>query len=319
MTASATTPSQPVVTSVATGLPARLRRVELVVARRVVGRREGDHSSALLGRGVELGEARPYVAGDDVRRLDWSLLARTGEPHVRDAIAERDLDVAILLDRSASLDFGTVGWRKADLGLAVATAVATLAVRQRDRVGLMTISGSDIRTTPIRGGRGHLVAAIGQAARTPVGGAVDLADAMDRFGRTMRRRGLAVLVSDFLGPTEPWAGALGRLTRRHDVLAVEVVDPREIALPDVGLLTVEDPETGQQRTIDTSDERFRSRLVAAASGRRAETAAAIGRTGATHLRVRTDRDWIGPLVGALLARRRRPAANSDPTHGTSHR
>jgi uncharacterized protein (DUF58 family) len=161
--------------------------------------------------------------------------------------------------------------------------------------------------TPIRGGRGHLVAAIGDAARTPVAGAVDLGRAIDRFSRTMRRRGLAVVVSDFLGPTVEWSEALRRLAQRHDVLALEVIDPREIALPDVGILTVEDPETGRQRTIDTSDLRFRVRLVEVAARRRATTAAAISRAGASHLVLRTDRDWVGPLVGALLARRHRPA------------
>ncbi len=101
-------------------LPARLRRIELAVGHKVVGRRDGRHASVVLGHGVEAGEARPYEPGDDVRRMDWSILARTGEPHVRDAIQERDLDVAVLVDRSGSLDFGTVGWRKADLAVNVA-------------------------------------------------------------------------------------------------------------------------------------------------------------------------------------------------------
>ena len=114
-------------------LPARLRRVELAVSRRVFGRRDGRHPSLLLGHGVEPGDARPYEPGDDVRRMDWSILARTGEPHVRDAIQERDLDVAVLVDRSASLDFGTAGWRKADLAASVAGALSGLAVLGGDR------------------------------------------------------------------------------------------------------------------------------------------------------------------------------------------
>jgi uncharacterized protein (DUF58 family) len=177
-------------------------------------------------------------------------------------------------------------------------------------------AGSESAVVPIRGGRGHLIAALGQAARTPVAGAIDLGDAIDRFGRTMRRRGLAVVVSDFLGSTDAWSAALARLGRRHDVIAIEVLDPREIALPDVGLLTVEDPETGRQRTIDTSDERFRIRLVETAAHRREVVASAISRAGATHLRVRTDRDWIGPLVGVLLARRRRPATTDARSSAT---
>jgi uncharacterized protein (DUF58 family) len=286
------------------GLPARLRRVELAVGRKIVGRRDGRHASLVLGHGVEPGEARPYEPGDDVRRMDWSILARTGEPYVRDAIAERDLDVAVLVDRSGSLDFGTVGWRKGDLALAVASAVAGLAVGGGDRVGAVIATAGGPRSVPIRGGRRHVVSLVGTALRSPIGGQVDLGKAIDSLGRVLRRRGLAVVVSDFLGPSGEWVPALARLARKSEVIAVEVVDPRELRLPDVGLLVVEDPETGRQRTIDTSDERFRYRLAEAADRRRGETAAAIRRTGATHLRLRTDVDWTGPLAACLDRRRR---------------
>jgi uncharacterized protein (DUF58 family) len=286
------------------GLPARLRRVELAVGRRIVGRRDGRHASLVLGHGVEPGEARPYEPGDDVRRMDWSILARTGEPYVRDAVAERDLDVAVLVDRSGSLDFGTASWRKADLAVAVAAAVAGLAVAGGDRVGAVVAGANGTRVVPVRGGRAHVVGLIGSATRAPLGGAVELDIAIDALSRVLRRRGLAVVVSDFLGPTDRWPGAIARLARRNDVIAVEVVDPRELRLPDVGLLTVEDPETGRQRTIDTADERFRIALATAADRRRAETASAIRRAGATHLRLRTDGDWVAPLAMCLDRRRR---------------
>ena len=155
-------------------LPARLRRIELAVSHRVFGRRDGRHPSLVLGHGVELGEARPYEPGDDVRRMDWSILARTGEPHVRDAIVERDLDVAVLLDRSGSLDFGTVGWRKADLAVNVAAAVSQLAVLGGDRIGAVIASADGPRIVPVRGGRRHLTALLGSVARSPLGGQVDL-------------------------------------------------------------------------------------------------------------------------------------------------
>ena len=248
---------------------------------------------------------RPYEPGDDVRRMDWSLLARTGEPHVRDAIAERDLDVSVLIDRSGSLDFGTAEWRKSDLSVAVAMAIAGLAVSGGDRIGTVIAGRDGLQVIPIRGGRRHLVGLAGAIARSPLGGQVELGSAIDGLATTMRRRGLAVVISDFLGPTEVWSRSLGRLGRRHDVLAVEVVDPRELALPDVGLLTVEDPETGRQRTIDTADPRFRARLVAEADRRRGGTLAAIRSAGATHVRVRTDKDWTAALVAALAERRRR--------------
>ena len=304
---------------VAFDLPARLRRIELAVGHKVVGRRGGRHPSLVLGHGVEPGDARPYEPGDDVRRMDWSILARTGEPHVRDAIQERDLDVAVLVDRSGSLDFGTVGWRKADLAVNAASAVASLAVAGGDRIGAVIATAGGPRIVPIRGGRRHLVGLAGSLARSPLGGQVDLARAIDALHRVLRRGGLAIVVSDFIAPPETWSPALVRLGGRCEVIAVEVVDPRELRLPDVGLLVIEDPETGRQRTIDTSDERFRARLAASADQRRAARMKAIQRTGATHLRLRTDAEWTGPLAACLDQRRRARALGrhvaSHPTAG----
>ncbi len=296
-------------------LPARLRRIELAVGRKVVGRRDGRHASVVLGHGVESGEARPYEPGDDVRRMDWAILARTGEPHVRDAIQERDLDVAVLIDRSGSLDFGTVGWRKADLALNVASAVSGLAVQGGDRIGAVVATAGGPRIVPIRGGRRHLTGLVGSIARSPLGGEVDLGRAIDGLGRLMRRGGLAIVISDFIAAPETWSPALARLGRRSEIIAIEVLDPREIRLPDVGLLVVEDPETGRQRTIDTSDERFRERLVDLAERRRATRSTAIRRAGATHLRLRTDQEWTGPLAACLDGRRR---TRSIGRHVASH-
>lgn len=296
-------------------LPARLRRIELAIGHKVIGRRGGRHPSLVLGHGVEPGEARPYEPGDDVRRMDWSILARVGEPYVRDAIQERDLDVAILIDRSGSLDFGTVGWRKADLAVNVASAVAALAVAGGDRIGAVIATVDGPRIVPIRGGRRHLAALAGSIARSPLGGEVELGHAIDALCSVLRRGGLAVVISDFIARTETWSPALGRLGRRSDVIAVEVVDPRELRLPDVGLLVIEDPETGGQRTIDTSDDRFRLRLTEAANDRRAARATAIRRTGATHLRLRTDQEWTGPLAACLDGRRR---ARVVGRHSVSH-
>ena len=282
----------------------RLRQTRLAVARRVLGRRGGDHASVLLGRGVEPGDARSYVPGDDVRRMDWTVLARTGEPHVRDATAERDLDVVILLDRSASLDFGTSRWRKADLAIAVVAAFAELAVGTRDRVGALVDGADGPVLIPVRGGRTHAAALVGLAARTAVGGQSDLSTGLRRLDLAFRRRGLAVVVSDLLGPPEAWTDELRRLGQRHDLLVVEVVDPRELRLPDVGEVVLEDPETGAQRTIDTGDIRLRAAFAGAADRRRAAVAAAVRSAGGTHLRLRTDHDWIGPLVACLETRRR---------------
>ena len=296
-------------------LPARLRRIELAMSRKVVGRRDGRHPSLVLGHGVEPGEARPYEPGDDVRRMDWSILARTGEPHVRDSIQERDLDVAVLVDRSGSLDFGTAGWRKADLAVSVASAVAALAVLGGDRIGAVAATARGPRIVPVRGGRRHLVGLVGSVEQSPLGGQVDLGHAIDDLRHVLRRGGLAVVISDFIAAADRWSGALARLGRRSEVVAVEVLDPRELRLPDVGLLEIEDPETGRQRTIDTSDERFRVRLAEAADRRGAERSSAVRRAGATHLRLRTDQEWTGPLAACLYRHRR---ARTLGRHTASH-
>lgn len=148
-----------------------------------------------------------------------------------------------------------------------------------------------------------------------------MARAIDTLRRVLRRGGLAIVVSDFIAPTETWIPALARLGRRCEVIAVEVVDPRELRLPDVGLLVIEDPETGRQRTIDTSDDRFRARLAATADERRAARTKAIQRTGASHLRLRTDTEWTGPLAACLDQRRRARALGrhvaSHPTAGAA--
>jgi uncharacterized protein (DUF58 family) len=285
-------------------LPARLRRLELAVSRKVFGRRDGRHPSLVLGHGVEPGDARPYEPGDDVRRMDWSILARTGDPYVRDAVQERDLDVAVLVDRSGSLDFGTASWRKADLALNVASAVSGLAVLGGDRIGAVMATAAGPRIVPIRGGRRHQAGLVGSIARSPLGGEVDLGRAIDALRGVLRRGGLAIVVSDFIDPIDTWAAALARLGRRSEVIAVEVLDPREVRLPDVGLLVIEDPETGRQRTIDTGDVRFRGRLAEVADRRLAARSSAIRRTGATHVRLRTDADWTGPLAACLHRHRR---------------
>jgi uncharacterized protein (DUF58 family) len=287
--------------------PALLRRVELAVSRRIHGLREGDHLALFAGRGVEAGDARTYAPGDDVRRIDWAVTARTGVPYVRDAVAERELDVTILLDLSGSLDFGTAGWRKADLALAVLGAFGSLATQGHDRLGAILLARDGPTPVPIRAGRAHLAALMAKAEAAPLGGSVDLAAGIDRLGLLARRRGLTVIVSDFRGPVT-WQRALAHLAQRHDAVAVELVDPGEVRLADIGFVTVADAETGRRRTVDTSRPEIRAAFAAAAERDRAAVAEAIAASGATQLRLWTDRDWVGPLVRFLEQRRRARAS-----------
>jgi uncharacterized protein (DUF58 family) len=288
-----------------------LRRLELAVTRRLDGLLQGDYRGLIPGHGSEPGEARPYVPGDDVRRIDWNVTARFRTPHVRETIADRELEAWVVCDLSASLDFGTANCEKRDLAIAAAAAVGFLTARSGNRFGAVIASADGLRVVPARSGRTHLLGLLHRVIETPrrdEGGAVDLAAAIDRAGAIAGRRGLAVVVSDFISEDvrEPtWARALGRLATRHDVLAVEVVDPRELELPSVGVLTLVDPETGRVRDVQTSSVRLRARYAAAAAEQRQATARAIRGAGGDHLVLRTDRDWLFDLVRFVALRRRR--------------
>jgi uncharacterized protein (DUF58 family) len=283
--------------------PDLLRRAELAITRRVHGLREGDHLALLTGHGIEAAEARLYDPGDDVRRIDWTVTARTGTPYVRDATAERELDVMALVDLSGSLDFGTAGRRKADLGLDVLAGLGTLATRGHDRLGAVLLTAAGPVLVPARSGRTNLASLLQQAAAAGSGGTTDLAMGVERLALLARRRGLAIIISDFLGPAT-WERAVARLARRHDTLAIELVDPREVRLPDVGFLTLVDAETGRRRTVDSGRPEVRAAYAAQAAARAEAVATGLGRAGAGHLRLSTDRDWVGPLVRFLEQRRR---------------
>jgi uncharacterized protein (DUF58 family) len=278
--------------------------LELTVFRRLDGLLQGDHIGLLPGHGSETGEARLYEPGDDTRRMDWALTARTTSPHVRDTTADHELELWLVVDDSASLAFGTARCEKHDVAWAAAGAFALLASRGGNRVGALTTTG-ERSGFPARSGRQHVGAILATLRRPPVdGAAADLGATLTTLRRHARRRGLAVIVSDFLVP-DGWDNPLRALAARHDVVAVEVVDPRELELPDVGPLTVADPESGRRRVVDTGDAQLRKRYREAAAAQRAEVARRITGSGAHHLVLRTDRDWVVDLVRFVAQRRRR--------------
>jgi uncharacterized protein (DUF58 family) len=291
-----------------------LRRLELTVTRRLDGLLQGDHRGLVPGHGTELGEAREYQHGDDVRRIDWNVTARMQTTHVRETIADRELELWMLIDQSASLDFGTAAHEKRDLALEAAGAVGFLTARSGNRLGALLLRpGGAPVVVPARGGRTHLQALLSRvmdAPRADGAGSTDLGAGMHRLASGMRRRGLAVVISDFIdgesltGPFA-WEHPLRRLSVRHDVLAVEVIDPRELDLPAVGVLQVVDTETGALREVQTADPRLRARYASAAAAQRAAIATAIQNSGADHLVLRTDRDWMLDLVRFVMLRRKR--------------
>lgn len=282
-----------------------LTRLQLQVTRRLDGLLHGDYLGLLPGPGSEPGDSREYRAGDDVRRMDWPVTARTNVAHVRQTEADRELSTWLAVDLSASMDFGTAECLKRDLALAAAAAVTHLTVRGGNRVGAVVAAGpGPPRRLPARPGRRAaqgLLRAVAGTAATP--GPLHLGALVESLNRPPRRRGLAVVISDFLAPPEQWARPLRTLAARHEVLAVEVVDPRELALPDVGVLELTDPETGDLLEVQTGDRRLRERYAQAALDQRLTIEATLRRARAAQLRLRTDSDWLTDIVRFVAARR----------------
>jgi uncharacterized protein (DUF58 family) len=284
-----------------------LRRLELSVTRRLDGMLQGDYRGLVPGHGSELGETREYQPGDDVRRIDWNVTARMQETHVRETIADRELETWVCADLSASLGFGTAECEKRDLALAAIAAVGFLTQRTGNRTGALLLDAHNTTTIPARGGRSNMQAMLHRVAvtaRKADRGNTDLGQALRRMNTIMRRRGLAVIVSDFLGDGS-WEKPLRALGARHETLCIEIVDPRELELPNVGLVYLEDPASGQTLEVQTADPKTRARFAAAAAEQRAEIGRGIRRAGADHLVMRTDEDWLLDLVRFVTWRRER--------------
>jgi uncharacterized protein (DUF58 family) len=283
-----------------------LRQLEMTITRKLDGLVLGDHEGLVPGAGSDSGDGRRYEPGDDVRRIDWNLTARTGEVQVRTTIAERELETWFVVDGSASLDYGTAHHEKRDLALAVVAAFTFLTGRAGNRIGAIVYDAEHTRVIPPVGGRDamlSLLAALHRRPRSP-GGSASLGTALRRVRRLARRRGLVVVFSDLLDDGE-WATELRALAARHDVVVAHLADPREDDLPPVGLLTLVDPETGQRVETQTSSRRFRERYAAASRDRRDTATARVRSARAGLLAVSTDRDWLPDVVRFAAKQRRR--------------
>ena len=278
-----------------------LRALDVSIGKRMEGLLAGDFRSTLLGTGSELAMVRPYAPGDDVRRIDWNVTARTNEPHVRVDLAERVLVTLLVLDTTPSMQFGTADRRKADVAEGVAIAIGHLATRRGNRLGIVTYGDESTYAIPPRQGRVALLGllkAVREEQGGPGAGAASLGQALARTGALARQKSLVVVVSDFRGPRD-WRRPLLELAGHHDVVAVEVRDPREQELSNVGLLWLVDPETGRQLRVDTRSRKLRERFAAAAAGERAEVAQAFSSAGVRHVVLSTSGDWLRPLVTFL--------------------
>jgi uncharacterized protein (DUF58 family) len=281
-----------------------LRALELSIGRRVDGLLAGEHRSHLLGRGSELAQVRPYVPGDDVRLIDWNVTARTQETHVRVQLAERVLVTWVVLDRTLSMGFGTADRRKADVALGVGLALGHAASLRGNRVGFISFGSGAPSPLPPRQGRAGLVGLLLALGDEDTGGGVapELAPALTLVGAVARQRSLVAVVSDFRGPRD-WKQQLVDLHARHDVLAVEIRDPREEQLVDVGEVWFADPETGAQLRVDTGDAGLRARFAEAAARERRGVADDLAAAHASHVVLSTGGDWLRTLASHLGRRR----------------
>ncbi len=287
-----------------------LRRLEWRVIRRLEGRLQGAYRTAFRGTGIDFDSVREYAPEDDVRHIDWNVTARLDEPYVRQYTEDRDITAWLVLDQSASMRFGGTAHGKDSVLTDLAVCLARLFTQGGNRVGAVLYDNALQRVIPPRTGRTHVLHLTDEvtrpAAGRPDGGTTDL-DAMLRLAAsTARRRSLVFVISDFIGDAD-WEPALTRLAQRHEVVAIRVVHPMELDLPDLGLVLVEDAETGEQVLADTSDPLFRRRLRAEVDAREEAVTASMGRAGVTAHRISTDDDLAEALVDMVRRSKRRRA------------
>jgi uncharacterized protein (DUF58 family) len=284
-----------------------LRRLEWTVIRRLDGVLHGDYRTLFRGYGLDLADLREYVYGDDVRHIDWNVTARLQTPYVREYNEEREVAAWFLLDLSPSVDFGSQALRKRSIASEFVTVLARVLTRHGNRVGALLYGSSVDTVIPARAGRRHVLHLLQRILNRPASGAAkatDLAELLDTAWRVAPRRSLMFVVSDFIS-TPGWEEPLARLAQRHDVVAVRLYDPLEMALPDLGMVVVEDAETGEQLFVDTHDRGFRERFAALAAERESALRRAYQAAGVDALELATDDDLVDAILRFADLRRRR--------------
>lgn len=286
-----------------------LQRLDWQVIRRLDGLLQGDYRSIFYGYGMDFADLREYQPGDDIRYIDWNVTARMDSPYVRQYIEDREITAYFLLDLSPSVDFGTVTSLKRTVLIDFVTLLARLLTRHGNRVGAIMYSKNVERIIPARGGRIQVLRLTNDLLnhpRLPKAPFTDLKPLLESALRGIRRRSLIFIVSDFIS-APGWERELGLLNQRHEVLAVRLWDPREMEIPDIGPIVMEDAETGEQIYVDTQDKKFRERFRAAARRRESELNAVFSRTGIDMLPISTEEDLVHAIVRFAAIREKRRA------------
>ena len=284
----------------------KIRRLELRTRRLVESSFAGQYQSVFKGRGMNFEEVRPYSPGDEIRAIDWNVTARTGEPYIKKFTEEREMTVMIVLDVSASGDFGSVRESKREMAAEVASILAFSAIHNNDKVGLLLFSDRVELFIPPKKGRLHILRLIREMLFfSPKGRGTDLAGALEYMNKVITRRAVVFVISDFL--TGDFSRPLTVSARRHDMVALTVVDPAEEALPDVGVILLEDPETGEQIEVDTSRRAITGHYERLAGERAKELGTLFGSRGVDMVQLRTDKDYL-PVLRSFFDRRGRRLA-----------
>jgi uncharacterized protein (DUF58 family) len=286
----------------------KIRQIEIRTKRLVNDSFAGEYQSIFKGRGMAFDEVRPYQYGDEIRTIDWNVTARTGEPYVKRYVEERELTVMLLVDASASESFGSVTQFKRELAAELTAVLSFAATTNNDRVGLMIFTDRIELFIPPRKGRQHVLRLIRELlAFEPQGKGTNIKLALDHVNRILKRRAIIFLVSDFLADPAAYRRALAVTNRRHDVIAVDLTDPLEQAWQDVGLIALEDPETGEIIWADTGSKAWRTKFEGRVAELDRSKTKAFNQAQVDHIRIYTDTDYTAPLTNFFQTRLRRLA------------
>ncbi len=285
----------------------KIRRIEIRTRHLVNNSFAGEYHAIFKGRGMEFDEVRPYQPGDEVRTIDWKVTARTGEPFVKRYVEERELTVMLLVDASASGQFGTVNRFKREIAAELAAVLAFSAISNNDKVGLLIFTDRLELYIPPRKGRRHVLRLIRDLlAFEPTGAGTDLKLGLDTINHMLKRRGIVFLISDFLAPPESYRFALQISNRRHDVIAVNLDDPREVLdWPNVGLVALEDAETGQIQWVDTGNRRWREVFIERVTELKLGRSRVFRKAKVDQINISTDAEYVTPLLTFFERRARR--------------
>ncbi|MBR3221315.1 MAG: DUF58 domain-containing protein [Kiritimatiellae bacterium] len=287
-------------------LMARVGKIRILTNKLIDDQLSGDYHSTFKGQGVEFDEVRPYMVGDDVRTIDWNVTAKTGVPYIKRFSEERELTILFMVDVSGSQSYGSVRRSKMELAAEVTALLALTAIRNQDKIGLVLFSDRIVKFIPPRKGRDSVMRLVREvlAAEDDAAGGTDIAEALRFLGGVQKRRAVVFLVSDFLADASKYERLLRAAARRHDFICAPVSDPAESELPDVGLVELEDPETGELTLVDTSSAKVRRAFAARAAAEREELRRFFVKTGIDTMPISTDRPYVDE-VRRLFKRRAR--------------